>query len=235
MGFSMLLTEIEVLDWSDYTETDWVEGWKEWVVPEGYYQIQEEDLRPDYFTDNSSELSDEKVLTRIKSVQKEPNGTLTAGDVYDAIHDDMKAVIDGPDLIKANGALVTDTGLEEVCLTLYFGEKYSQSIMINFDEIYNGVFHDDTTISVHSGSLSERLTLTVEKMQVGVKASGNILSIGEVHYNVFDATGEHGAENALEAMKALGKPMLSAEQLYSSLKELCSETKGQFQIMEARI
>lgn len=222
-------------DWSDYTETDWVEGWKEWVVPEGYYQIQEEDLRPDYFTDNSSELSDEKVFTRIKSVQKEPNGTLMAGDVYDAIHDDMKAVIDGPYLIKANGALVTDTELEEVCLTLYFGEKYSQSIMINFDEIYNGVFHDDTTISFYSGSLSERLTLTVEKMQVGVKASGNILSIGEVHYNVFDATGEYGAENALEAMKALGKPMLSAEQLYSSLKELCSETKGQFQIMEARI
>ncbi|MCV5245044.1 hypothetical protein OFC58_31085, partial [Escherichia coli] len=91
-------------------------GWKEWVVPEGYYQIQEEDLRPDYFTDNSSELSDEKVFTRTKSVQKEPNGTLTAGDVYDSIHDDMKAVIDGPYLIKANGALVTDTELEEVCL-----------------------------------------------------------------------------------------------------------------------
>ncbi len=68
-----------------------------------------------------------------------------------------------------------------------------------------------------------------------MKASGNILSIGEVQYKVFDATGVHGAENALEAMKALDKPMLSAEQLYSSLKELCTETKGQFQIMEVRI
>lgn len=28
-------------DWTDYDETDWEEGWKEWVEPSGYYSIVE--------------------------------------------------------------------------------------------------------------------------------------------------------------------------------------------------
>jgi hypothetical protein len=26
-------------EWTDYDKTDWVEGWKEWVEPEGFYKI----------------------------------------------------------------------------------------------------------------------------------------------------------------------------------------------------
>lgn len=28
-------------DWTDYNETDWEEGWEDWVEPDGYYRIVE--------------------------------------------------------------------------------------------------------------------------------------------------------------------------------------------------
>ena len=30
-------------EWTDYDETDWREGWKEWVEPEGFYVLLDED------------------------------------------------------------------------------------------------------------------------------------------------------------------------------------------------
>lgn len=35
--------------WEDYHSGDWVEGWKEWVRPEGFYHINSNNLTLDYF------------------------------------------------------------------------------------------------------------------------------------------------------------------------------------------
>jgi len=36
-------------DWNDYDASDWVEGWAEWVEPNGIYSILGAFLRDDYF------------------------------------------------------------------------------------------------------------------------------------------------------------------------------------------
>ncbi|MEZ9708645.1 hypothetical protein AB4254_08210 [Vibrio breoganii] len=38
--------------WLDFTEEDWVQGWKDYVQPEGRYSINPKHLRTDYFSCN---------------------------------------------------------------------------------------------------------------------------------------------------------------------------------------
>lgn len=35
--------------WVDYDSSDWVEGWREWVAPNGFYSIAANHLQLDYF------------------------------------------------------------------------------------------------------------------------------------------------------------------------------------------
>tara|TARA_Y100000782_G_scaffold59771_1_gene65903 strand:- start:1164 stop:3320 length:2157 start_codon:yes stop_codon:yes gene_type:complete len=76
--------------------------------------------------------------------------------------------------------------------------------------------------------------LSANATNIELKAEGNTLSFKDndqlLEANIYDPTGEHGAENALDAMKSLYEPITTAEALRENLNKLEIDTQGQFQV-----
>ncbi|MEI8659398.1 hypothetical protein [Vibrio sp. Hal054] len=68
-----------------------------------------------------------------------------------------------------------------------------------------------------------------------IQADGNDLVIGSLRVVVFDATGSHGAENALAAMTHQQRDLSTNEAALNSLKQLCRDTRGQYQVMSQEV